>query len=218
MAPANAKASPLVVPTVTAYTVDEYHDQMSVVASSGASHVHIDLTDDVFASPMTIGLHDVWWPEDIQADIHVMYQRVTDVLPELIALMPRSVTVHAEADDVAGVLAHLHDHDIAAGIALLQTTTVKRAAELVRMADHVLIFSGSLGSFGGTADLSLLRKVPELHAINPHLTIGWDGGVSATNVRQLVDGGIDVLNVGGAIQRANRPDNAYRDLVRRADS
>ena len=207
----------VICPTVLAATLEDYNDQLAAIESF-AERIQIDLGDGQFTTA-TLALDDVHWPSSITADIHLMYSRVSDALPKLIALQPSMVILHAETDEyLETAINHLHDHGIAVGIALLQATEVSTAEQLIKKAEHVLIFSGSLGSFGGKADLALLRKVAEIRAINPDIEIGWDGGANAENARQLRDGGVDVLNVGGAIQKANRPENAYRELVRLIES
>ena len=90
---------------------------------------------------------------------------------------------------------------------------IRNVIPLIESADHVLIFSGDLGHFGGHADLAMLRKVADVKAIHPGVEIGWDGGANADNVAELAAGGIDVINVGGAIQRADDPQSAYDTLV-----
>lgn len=204
----------LVVPTITAYTVDDYREQMATVVACGAGRVHIDLTDDQFAHPATIALKDVQWPTGLTADIHLMYHKLEAVLPELIALAPHLVVVHAEASGHdAEALTHLHQHGIAVGLALLPQTSVGSVRSLLDNCDHVLIFSGALGRFGGTVDFSLLSKVRALRELKPGLEIGWDGGITADSAPQLAKGGVDVLNVGSAIQRANKPENVFRALT-----
>jgi ribulose-phosphate 3-epimerase len=203
----------IICPTVLADTVDEFRDQMEVVRPF-ASRIQIDLGDGRFTTK-TVDLGDVWWPEHITADIHLMYREPMEILPTLMALGPGMVIVHAEANKVSESLQLLRENNIRAGVALLQDTSVESVAELIRLSDHVLIFSGSLGSFGGQVDLALLGKIPQIRTIEPDIEIGWDGGINADNVLKLADGGVDVLNVGGAIQKASRPENAYRDLMRR---
>lgn len=203
----------IICPTVLADTVDEFRDQMEVVRPF-ATRIQIDLGDGRFTT-RTVDLGDVWWPERITADIHLMYREPMEVLPTLIALGPAMVIVHAEANKVSESLQLLRENNIRGGVALLQDTSVESTAELIRMSDHVLIFSGSLGSFGGQVDLALLGKVPQIRSIEPDIEIGWDGGINVETVQKLVDGGVDVLNVGSAIQKASRPENAYRDLMRR---
>jgi ribulose-phosphate 3-epimerase len=60
--------------------------------------------------------------------------------------------------------------------------------------------------------LKLLNKVTELRKLKPELEIGWDGGINVDNAKQLSEGGVDVLNVGGAIQKAEDPKAAYDKL------
>jgi ribulose-phosphate 3-epimerase len=203
----------LICPTVLADTVDEYRDQMEAIRPF-ASRIQIDLGDGDFTSE-TVGVTDVWWPEHIVADIHLMYRHPLRAVSDLVALKPAMVIIHAESEKAAGALALLREQGIRTGVALLQGTSVESAMDSIRLCDHVLIFSGSLGSFGGQVDLSLLSKVQQIRAINPAIEIGWDGGINADTARKLADGGIDVLNVGGAIQKASHPENAYRDLLRR---
>ena len=75
-----------------------------------------------------------------------------------------------------------------------------------------MIFSGELGTFGGHADMDLTSKIDQIRSINPKIEIGWDGGVNEHNAGQLAQAGVDVLNVGGFLQRAEHPDSAYARL------
>ena len=58
-----------------------------------------------------------------------------------------------------------------------------------------------------------LEKVRLIKKINPLVEIGWDGGVTIDNAYSLVQGGVDILNVGGAIQFADNSAAAYKKLV-----
>jgi ribulose-phosphate 3-epimerase len=78
----------------------------------------------------------------------------------------------------------------------------------------VLVFSGDLGHYGGTASLMQLEKVRLIKAINPAVEIGWDGGVSIENAYTLTQGGVDVLNAGSAVAEASDPASAYATLVK----
>lgn len=201
-----------VIPTVTASNNDEYREQITVTEFS--SRVHIDLADGVFATK-SISPSDIWWPDNITADVHLMYEDPYPELSPLVALKPSLIILHAEAKtDLLQAVQYVKQHFVKVGLAVLQETQIESIRELVSELDHVLIFSGNLGSFGGTADSALLQKVAAIRAIKPTIEIGWDGGINIDNIRMLADGGIDVLNVGGSIQRANYPENAYRDLRR----
>jgi ribulose-phosphate 3-epimerase len=77
-----------------------------------------------------------------------------------------------------------------------------------------LVFSGDLGHYGGTASLMQLEKVRLVKAINPNVEIGWDGGVSIDNAFTLTQGGVDVLNVGGALANADDPSSVYATMIK----
>src|SRR5690606_33107970 len=98
------------------------------------------------------------------------------------------------------------------GVSILHDTKVDKIKSAVKDIPHVLIFSGDLGRFGGKADMKLLDKVKQLKKLNQNIEIGWDGGISLENAKDLAEGGIDILNVGGAIQRAKDPKQAYDKL------
>ena len=203
----------LICPTILAETPEDFARQMDRIAGF-AERIQIDLGDGKFTSTKTINPIQVWWPKDIEADIHLMFQNPLEHVETLVSLHPHMVIIHAEAEgDLKAFAEHLHKFDIKTGIALLPETSVESVSELLSVVDHILIFSGNLGHFGGKADLNLLDKVKQCHEANKTLEIGWDGGANEETLPALVKGGIDVLNVGGAIQRSENPEKAYATLV-----
>lgn len=200
-----------ICPTVTAYTLEEYRSQINNV--SFANRLHIDLMDGQFAPTQSPPLDQLWLPPHKTCDIHLMYQRPMDYLSQLIKLRPHLVVIHNEAEvHHMHFAAELHKAGIKAGLALLAGTPVEYAEQIMHSFDHILIFSGHLGYHGGEADLSLLDKVHQVRDIHPDAEIGWDGGINKQNARQLVEAGVNVLNVGGYVQRAEDPAAAYATL------
>ena len=123
------------------------------------------------------------------------------------------IIIHAEATgDVKTALMQIRQAGIMAGLALLKPTVPRTVEELIKIADHVMIFSGELGRFGGTASLMQLEKIRLIKAINPNVEIGWDGGVAVDNAYSLVQGGVNVLNVGGVIQKSSDPRTIFSRL------
>jgi len=203
----------MIVPCVTAATAAEYREQMARVAPF-AKRVHIDISDGQFSPVKLVNPIQTYWPNDVLGDLHLMVKNPAEHTETLISLKPNLVIVHAESQgDLISMLRQLKAVRIKTGVALLQPTQVSQAADLIAEVDHVLIFSGDLGHFGGTADLTLLSKVSQIKSVNPNAEIGWDGGASIENIPQLVSGGIDVINVGGAIQKAADAKAAYEELV-----
>lgn len=203
----------VICPTITAYDPHEYREQMERVEPF-AKRIHIDLMDGHFAPTKSPDLKHIWWPDGVIADIHLMFQRPLSQLPALIKLRPRLVVIHAEADvDHVQFASSLRRVGIRTGLALLHDTPAEHVKNIVKTFDHLLVFSGRLGYHGGQADLGLLGKVEELRKHNPHAEIGWDGGITDRNAKQLTDAGVDVLNVGGFVQKAEDPHSRYESLV-----
>ena len=204
----------LVVPTITVETVDQYRAATERIQGF-AKRVHIDLSDGEFAPTFLINEAQLWWPQEWEVDIHAMLVRPADHIPQLIALKPSLVIFHAEsAGNLVEHMGQIKQAGIKAGIALLKTTVPSTVAGAIKEADHVMIFSGELGQHGGVASMMQLEKVRLVKAINPNAEIGWDGGVSVENAYMLTQGGVDVLNAGGAIAEAENPAEAYQAIVK----
>jgi ribulose-phosphate 3-epimerase len=204
----------VICPTVTAYDFEEYSRQLRVV-SQFAKRIHIDLMDGQFAPTKSPNLNEIWLPPHGPIiDIHLMYQEPMASLAQLVRLQPHMVVIHNEAHvHHMHFVAELHKHDIKVGLAVLQDTPIEYAYQIMHSFDHVLIFSGNLGHHGGTADLGLLDKVRKVREHHPEAEIGWDGGINDHNAKQLIDAGVDVLNVGGFVQKNAHPQAAYATLI-----
>ncbi len=160
-----------------------------------------------------INLIQAYLPEGITVDLHLMYRRPIDHIETIVSLNPSMVIIQAEAEgDLTGMIGHLKKFGIKTGLCLLASSEAQQAAELIKEADHVLLFGGNLGHFGGHADLSVLKKIPIIKELNPEAEIGWDGGANIENVQQLATSGVDVINVGSAIQGAKEPGDVYKQL------
>lgn len=201
-----------ICPTVTAQNAEEYREQMEKVANF-ATRVHIDVADGIFTPVKLTSIDQVWWPGGVRADIHVMYKNPFQHTKLLIGLRPQLIIVHAEADgDFIAFAEAVHREGVEVGVALKAETPPDLIRPAIDWIDYVLVFSGNLGHFGGSANTHLLGKVLHLKQMKPSLEIGWDGGINDQNAATLIAGGVDVLNVGGFIQHAANPAGAFETL------
>ncbi len=204
--------SAVITPAILAENAAQYKEQVDRITGF-AERVHIDISDGEFAPTLTVSIPELWAPEGWMVDIHAMVDKLDDYIPKLIALRPNMIIVHAEAKgDVQTTLTQIRQAGINAGLALLRSTVPRTVEEMIKLADHVMIFSGELGRFGGNASLMQLEKIRLIKSINPGVEIGWDGGVSIDNAYSLVQGGVNVLNVGGVIQKASDPHAIFSKL------
>lgn len=202
----------IICPTITAENPHIYREQLER-ATKLSKRIHFDIADGVLAPNVLIKPIQLYWDEDIIADVHVMYQKPAEQLATLIALKPQLIIFHVESDgDIASLCREVQSVGIKAGISLLQDTKVEDYVELIKLVDHVLIFSGNFGHFGGQADLSLLPRVELIKQANPGVEVAWDGGINKDNAKQLVEAGVEVLNVGGSIHLSSDPEMAFDEL------
>jgi ribulose-phosphate 3-epimerase len=203
----------VIAPAVLAESADEYKLQIERVHTF-AERVHIDISDGEFAPTFTLSAAQVWWPQDWTVDIHAMVARPSDHLETLISLKPNMIIFHVEIqEDIIPILQQVKKAGIKAGIALQRSTVPSTVKAAIGIADHVMIFSGDLGKYGGTASLMQLEKVRLIRAIRQDVEIGWDGGVNIENAYSLAQGGVDVLNVGRTIASAADAKSVYATLV-----
>lgn len=202
-----------VAPAILCETADEYKAMVERLHPF-ARRVHLDLTDGEFAPSFTVGVNQMWWPQEWEVDIHAMVARPSQYVDALIQMKPSTVIFHAEAsEDLLPTIRKLKSAGIKAGVALLKPTVPSTVAQYIENADHVLVFCGELGHYGGTASLMQLEKVRLIRNIHPEVEVGWDGGANVDNVFSLAQGGVNVINAGGAISKATDPAAAYKQLV-----
>lgn len=205
--------SAIIAPCILAETSDQYKEAMGRIHSF-ATRVHIDISDGEFAPTFLVGPDQLWWQQGWHADIHAMVARPSEYVDQLIALKADLIIFHAEVqEDLLPTIKKIQASGIKAGIALQRPTVPSTVSQYIEAADHVMIFSGDLGRYGGTASLMQLEKVRLIRAIKPTIEIGWDGGVTVENAFGLAQGGVDILNVGGVIAKSQDPAGVYNSLV-----
>lgn len=181
-----------IVPTILATTPGEYHDRLEKLIPH-TKRIHVDICDGVFAPSKTINLAQVYVPEDVALDLHLMVKDPLSHLESALALKPNLVIVHSEADgDHAKCIEEIQSFGVDAGVAYLPES---QPDTLLKQADHALIFTGKLGHYGGVMDKTQIPKIEAARAINPDLEVSVDGGVAPENVGEL---NADVLYVGSA--------------------
>ena len=203
-----------VVPALLAPTKEELDAQWLRVQPF-ANRVHVDLMDGQFAPNLNVLVSELKWSEGWSVDIHLMYQKPETQLADILKLKPKPslVIFHAEAEgNLLQFAETLQQNGIKSGVALQRPTVPADVAGLIGVVDHVLIFSGALGEYGGTANMLQIEKIRLVKAINPEVEIGWDGGANVANAYTLSLGGVDVVNVGGTLANAPDPASTFRQL------
>lgn len=203
----------IIAPCITVETEDQYKGAVDKYQRF-AERVQVDISDGEFAPVFLLAPEKIWWPKSWITDIHAMVMRPGEYVDKLIELKPHLIIFHAETGvDLLPLMEKIRKYGIKAGVALLRQTVPETVADVIKAADHVLVFSGDLGHYGGEASLMQLEKVRLIKLINPNVEIGWDGGVGVDNAFTLSQGGVNVLNVGGALANSDDPQAVYDNLI-----
>lgn len=205
-------AASKIVPTILVDNMKNYESAIKQI-DSFTKHAQIDITDGQFATSKTIKLDQVFWPKDWVVDIHMMVEQPSFYIKTLTRMKPHLVIFHAEVqEDLLPILDQLRESGIKAGVALMRPTVPNNVAELIKKADHVMIFAGELGKMGGAVSLLQREKVRLIRKINPDVEIGWDGGANVDNIFSISRSGVDIINVGSALAYANDPQAVFEEL------
>src|SRR5688572_33507379 len=107
---------PIVCPTVLSDSIEDYKAQLNRV-SGFAKRIHLDMADGVFAPSKTIPISDMWRPDGIDVNLHVMYQEPHKYLEDMLALKPVLIILHAEcSSDIPALAKDIHQAGVKVGL------------------------------------------------------------------------------------------------------
>lgn len=196
-----------IAPSILAADFARLAEEIARVESAGAALLHVDVMDGRFVPNLTIGppvvkaLHAV---TDLPLDVHLMVEDADALLPDFIDAGSAILSVHFEA------CRHLHRTiqtikaaGVKASVVLNPASPVSLLHDILPDIDMVLLMSVNPG-FGGQSFISstldkirLLRQQIDERGLDVRIEV--DGGVKASNARQIREAGADILVAGTAV-------------------
>jgi ribulose-phosphate 3-epimerase len=187
--------------------------EISMLNSSKADWVHLDIMDGVFVPNISIGQPVVQAVRALTSkplDVHLMIIDPSRFVDDFIKAGANILTVHYETcKHLNRTIEYIKSKGAKAGIAINPHTPVSSLEELITNVDMVLNMTVNPG-FGGQKFIeSSYDKIKKLKNLilqkNSKALIEVDGGVDIANTPKLIEAGVDVIVAGTAIFKSKSP-------------
>jgi ribulose-phosphate 3-epimerase len=200
--------------------------EIEKVEDAGADLIHLDVMDGHFVPNMTIGppvIASIRKITRLPLDAHLMIEKPERCLDAFIQAGVNWLSVHVEADvHLDRTLQYLKENGIRAGVAINPGTSLGWLEEAMPLADYVLVMTVNPG-FGGQKFIpSTLKKIRRLKesvvSNNYRIRIEVDGGISSSNLHDVLNAGAEIIVMGSAIfDSQTDASEAVREMKRIAE-
>ena len=196
-------------PSILAADFGNLARDIEVIDKAGAQFVHVDIMDGIFVPSISFGMpvmQSIRKVTDRVFDVHLMITEPIRYIDEFKKAGADIITVHAEAcHKLSETLDKIREVGCKVGVSINPHTNISAIEGVLDKVDMVLIMTVQPG-FGGqkymdivTPKIAEMKKLIEQKGLN--IDIEVDGGISADNVRTVLDAGANVIVAGSAVYK-----------------
>jgi len=205
--------SHLIAPSILTANFLDLQKEVEMVNESEADWIHLDIMDGVFVPNITFGFHIIRQIKAIARkpmDAHLMIVEPDRYLEEFRNAGVDKLTVHYEAcTHLHRTIQQIKSLGMDAGVAINPHTPVHLLDTILPDLDLVLNMTVNPG-FGAQTFIDFsYKKIRTLKRLiketGSRALIQIDGGVDLSNIRQLIEAGVDVFVVGNTIFASEEP-------------
>jgi len=196
-----------IIPSILSADFARLAEEIGSVERGGATMLHLDVMDGHFVPNITIGppvVESLRKVTKAHLDCHLMIEQPERYIPAFARSGANSISVHQEAcRHLDGVLHLIRNEGALAGVVLNPATPISALADVLGVADYVLLMSVNPG-FGGQELIPyVLEKAGQLREMRGEKKLNFpieiDGGVHLDNLENVVRAGCDWIVTGSAV-------------------
>lgn len=197
----------ILAPSVLAADFSKLGEEVTKVANAGAKYIHLDVMDGAFVPSISFGMPVI---EKLRGcteavfDVHMMVEEPGRYVQDMKKAGADLICVHQEACvHLDRTINQIKEAGCKVGVALNPATPVESLSCILDQVDMFLIMSVNPG-FGGQKFIPYaVEKIKKLRSMlddaGLKTDIQVDGGVTASNVRTLIEAGANVFVAGSAV-------------------
>ena len=212
--------SNIVAPSILSADFGNLANDISMLNSSEADWVHIDVMDGHYVPNISFGMPVI---DSINAlsnkplDIHLMISKPERYIEKFLKYNTKVLTIHLEASrHLHRTIQEIKSKGVMAGVAINPHTDVNHLSEIINDIDIVCVMSVNPGFSGQNFIENSYNKVKKLKKIilekKSNCKIQVDGGVNIINAKKLVEFGADILVAGNFIFKSDNPQKNINSL------